>query len=94
MREYRRTTVPLPYTRGFEEGRMHNGIQGRRPIGSRPGPSPISEKLKSSDTLIVWKLDRLGVGLSLRDLITMLEDLRARANKFRSLREHNDTEPR
>ena len=41
-------------------------------------------------TLIVWKLDRLG--RSLRDLITMLDDLKQRGVKFRSLTEHIDTE--
>ncbi|MDQ2841533.1 MAG: recombinase family protein, partial [Acidobacteriota bacterium] len=41
------------------------------------------------DTLIVWKLDRLG--RSLRDLITMLDDLRDRGIKFSSLTEAIDT---
>jgi DNA invertase Pin-like site-specific DNA recombinase len=41
-------------------------------------------------TLIVWKLDRLG--RSLRDLIAMLDDLRERGVKFRSLTEQIDTE--
>ena len=34
------------------------------------------KKLEHGDTLIVWKLDRLG--RSLRDLITMLDDLKHR----------------
>jgi len=38
----------------------------------------------------VWKLDRLG--RSLRDLITMLDDLKRREVKFRSLTEHIDTD--
>ncbi len=46
------------------------------------------KKLKHGDTLIVWKLDRLG--RSLRDLITMLDDLRARGVKFHSLTEAID----
>jgi DNA invertase Pin-like site-specific DNA recombinase len=46
--------------------------------------------LQPGDTLIVWKLDRLG--RSLRDLITMLDDLRFRGVKFRSLTEAIDTE--
>jgi DNA invertase Pin-like site-specific DNA recombinase len=37
----------------------------------------------------VWKLDRLG--RSVRDLITMLDDLKARGVKFRSLTEAIDT---
>ena len=38
----------------------------------------------------MWKLDRLG--RSLRDLITMLDDLKQRGVKFRSLTEAIDTE--
>ena len=38
----------------------------------------------------MWKLDRLG--RSLRDLITMLDDLKKRGVKFRSLTEAIDTE--
>jgi len=39
--------------------------------------------------LIVWKLDRLG--RSLRDLISLLDDLKAREVAFRSLTESIDT---
>jgi DNA invertase Pin-like site-specific DNA recombinase len=45
--------------------------------------------LEAGDTLIVWKLDRLG--RSLRDLITLLDGLRDRQIKFRSLTEGIDT---
>jgi DNA invertase Pin-like site-specific DNA recombinase len=55
-----------------------------------PALSGYSKKLRAGDTLIVWKLDRLG--RSLRDLITMLDELRAQGVKFRSLTEHIDTE--
>lgn len=48
------------------------------------------KKLRDGDILIVWKLDRLG--RSLRDLITILDDLRARGVKFRSISEAIDTE--
>jgi DNA invertase Pin-like site-specific DNA recombinase len=48
------------------------------------------KKLEPGDTLMVWKLDRLG--RSLRDLITMLDDLKQRGVKFRSLTEAIDTE--
>ena len=48
------------------------------------------KKLAPGDTLIVWKLDRLG--RSLRDLITMLDELKQRGVKFRSLTEHIDTD--
>jgi Resolvase, N terminal domain len=42
----------------------------------RPALLRCLKTLKQGDTLIVWKLDRLG--RSLRDLIAMLDDLRPR----------------
>lgn len=51
----------------------------------RPALLRCLKKLEHGDTLIVWKLDRLG--RSLRDLITMLDDLKQRGVKFRSLTE-------
>jgi len=56
----------------------------------RPALLRCLKKLEHGDTLIVWKLDRLGH--SLRDLITMLDDLKKRGVKFRSLTEAIDTE--
>ena len=50
---------------------------------NRPALQRCLGKLDSGDTLIVWKLDRLG--RSLRDLIAMLDDLRARGIKFNRL---------
>jgi DNA invertase Pin-like site-specific DNA recombinase len=55
----------------------------------RPALLRCLRALRAGDTLIVWKLDRLG--RSLRDLITMLDDLRARGVKFHSLTEAIDT---
>jgi DNA invertase Pin-like site-specific DNA recombinase len=56
----------------------------------RPALLRCLKKLEHGDTLTVWKLDRLG--RSLRDLITMLDDLKRRGVKFRSLTEAIDTE--
>jgi DNA invertase Pin-like site-specific DNA recombinase len=56
----------------------------------RPALTRCLTTLRPGDTLIVWKLDRLG--RSLRDLITLLDELRAQGIKFRSLTEHIDTE--
>ena len=64
------------------------GISGA--IRNRPALSRCLKKLDARDTLIVWKLDRLG--RSLRDLITMLDDLKQRGVKFRSLTEAIDTD--
>jgi DNA invertase Pin-like site-specific DNA recombinase len=56
----------------------------------RPSLLRCLKTLQRGDTLVVWKLDRLG--RSLRDLIAMLDDLRERGVKFRSLTEQIDTE--
>ena len=56
----------------------------------RPALLRCLKKLDHADTLIVWKLDRLG--RSLRDLIAMLDDLKQRGVKFRSLTEAIDTD--
>lgn len=55
----------------------------------RPALLRCLKTLQQGDTLIVWKLDRLG--RSLRDLITMLDELRRHGVKFHSLTEHIDT---
>ena len=56
---------------------------------NRPALTKCLKTLRPGDTLIVWKLDRLG--RSLRDLITMLDDLRDRGIAFHSLTEAIDT---
>jgi DNA invertase Pin-like site-specific DNA recombinase len=65
-----------------------DGISGA--TTKRPALLRCLKKLEHGDVLIVWKLDRLG--RSLRDLITMLDDLKQRGVKFRSLTEAIDTE--
>jgi len=64
------------------------GISGA--TTKRPALLRCLKALQDGDTLTVWKLDRLG--RSLRDLITMLDDLKQRGVKFRSLTEHIDTD--
>jgi DNA invertase Pin-like site-specific DNA recombinase len=63
------------------------GISGA--TTKRPALFRCLKKLERGDTLTVWKLDRLGRGL--RDLITMLDDLKERGVAFRSLTEAIDT---
>jgi len=65
-----------------------DGISGTHM--KRPALLRTLKALKEGDTLVVWKLDRLG--RSLRDLIGMLDDLRGRGVHFRSLTEAIDTE--
>jgi len=67
----------------FDEGL--SGATAKRPALLR-----CLKKLEHSDTLTVWKLDRLG--RSLRYLIAMLDDLKRRGVIFRSFTEAIDTE--
>ena len=55
----------------------------------RPGLKDCLDYLNAGDTLIVWKLDRLG--RSLPHLLTIVTDLKARGIAFRSLTEQMDT---
>jgi DNA invertase Pin-like site-specific DNA recombinase len=55
----------------------------------RPQLKKCLELLDADDVLTVWKMDRLG--RSLRDLITMLDDLKGRGVAFQSLTESIDT---
>jgi len=55
----------------------------------RPQLDEVLEQLRSGDTLVVWRLDRLA--RSLRHLIEVVTGLDARGVGFRSLRENIDT---
>jgi len=56
---------------------------------SRSGLDRAIEDLHAGDTLVVWRLDRLG--RSLRDLLDIAEMLRERDVALRSLTDHIDT---
>ncbi len=55
----------------------------------RPELERCLNRLRKGDTLIVWKLDRLG--RSLHHLMTIMEDLEQRGINFKSLNESIDT---
>jgi DNA invertase Pin-like site-specific DNA recombinase len=55
----------------------------------RPGLREAMTYVRSGDTLVVWRLDRLG--RSLKDLIARMEELRQRKIGFKSLHESIDT---
>lgn len=55
----------------------------------RPGLIEAFKFVRTGDTLVVWRLDRLG--RSLRDLLTRVEELRQREIGFKSLHENIDT---
>ncbi len=56
---------------------------------SRPGLDQCLDHLRKGDTLIVWRLDRLG--RSLKHLLTLVEDFGTRGIGFVSLTESIDT---
>ncbi len=58
-------------------------------LDRRPQLDDVLEQLRPGDTLVVWRLDRLG--RSLRHLIDVVTDLDERGVGFRSLRESIDT---
>src|SRR3954452_6149816 len=55
----------------------------------RKGLTEALSYVRSGDTIVVWKLDRLG--RSLKDLITRITDLHQRGIGFKSLTENIDT---
>ena len=55
----------------------------------RPGLITTLEVLREGDTLVVWRLDRLG--RTLKDLIALAEKLESRRIGFKSLKENIDT---
>lgn len=63
------------------------GISGAK--AARPGLSDLKGKLKSGDTLVVWRLDRLG--RSLRYLVETIDRLGKENIHFISLTESIDT---
>ena len=49
----------------------------------RPGLDECLSELKSGDTLIVWRLDRLG--RSMQHLVSLIEDLKQKDISFKSI---------
>jgi DNA invertase Pin-like site-specific DNA recombinase len=55
----------------------------------RPGLKQALDQLRPGDTLVVWRLDRLG--RSLQELISLINGIRAKGADFKSLTENMDT---
>lgn len=55
----------------------------------RPGLSKALEMLRDGDTLVVWKLDRLG--RSVKNLVPLVNDLAEQGVQFKSLTDSIDT---
>ena len=62
-------------------------VSGTR--ANRPGLAKALEMLREGDTLIVWKLDRLG--RSVKQLVDLVGDLYKQGAQFRSLTDAIDT---
>ena len=62
---------------------------GTGALDERPELTKVLDHVRPGDTLVVWKLDRLG--RSLRHLIDTITDLQQRSVGFRSLQEQIDT---
>lgn len=58
-------------------------------LQSRPELDKVLDQLRPGDTLVVWRLDRLG--RSIRHLIDQLDALQERGIEFRSLQDSIDT---
>jgi DNA invertase Pin-like site-specific DNA recombinase len=62
-------------------------ISGTR--ADRPGLSKVLEMLREDDTLVVWKLDRLG--RSVKQLVDLVGELHKQGVQFKSLTDSIDT---
>jgi DNA invertase Pin-like site-specific DNA recombinase len=70
---------------GVDEERLYNDyISSQKDL--RPGLEACFKALQPGNTLVVWKLDRLG--RSLKELVTMIDDLRQRKIGFKVLAGH------
>ena len=58
-------------------------------IKERPGLNKTLEMLRAGDTLVVWKLDRLG--RSVKNLISLISDLNSKDIHFKSITDSIDT---
>jgi len=58
-------------------------------VAERPGLSELLNQLREGDTLVVWRLDRLG--RTLRHLIKFIKDLEDEGIHFKSIKESIDT---
>jgi DNA invertase Pin-like site-specific DNA recombinase len=58
-------------------------------LASRPQLDRMLDQLRPGDVVVVWRLDRLG--RSLKNLITLVEELAEKGVGFRSLTENIDT---
>ena len=61
---------------GVGENRLYSDAQSGSRHDNRPGLINCLKALQTGNTLVIWKLDRLG--RSLKDLVNIVEDLNER----------------
>jgi DNA invertase Pin-like site-specific DNA recombinase len=61
---------------GVDETRLYSDTQSGSRHDNRPGLQSCLKALQPNNTLVIWKLDRLG--RSLKDLVNIVEDLNER----------------
>jgi DNA invertase Pin-like site-specific DNA recombinase len=66
---------------------MDDKLSGSR--AERPGLTKVLDLLRKGDTLVVWKLDRLG--RSVKNLVDLVADLHRQGVQFKSLTDSIDT---
>ena len=72
---------------GCEKIYSDHGVSGAK--AERPGLDKALEHIRRKDTLVIWKLDRLGRSLS--DLLSIVEYLKERGAHFLSIQDGFDT---
>lgn len=73
---------------GCSEDRIYTDtISGSK--ADRPGLKQALDQLREGDTLVVWRLDRLG--RSLQELISLVNAIHGKGAGFKSLQENMDT---
>jgi DNA invertase Pin-like site-specific DNA recombinase len=86
---YGRVSTPDQYLRMHEDALKSAGCSEVYTDIARPGLHSVLSHLRKGDTLVVWKLDRLG--RSLAHLIQTVKELSEKGIGFKSLQENIDT---
>lgn len=71
---------------GVSEERIYSDLQSGSRYDNRPGLINCLKSLQPGNTLVTWKLDRLG--RSLKDLVNIVEELNKRSVGFKVLTGH------
>jgi DNA invertase Pin-like site-specific DNA recombinase len=82
------TAAQIPDLKKAGCTRIYQEVMSGRTM-ERPQLEKCLDRLESGDTLMVWRLDRLG--RSTRDLIGLIDDLKEKGVNFVTLREGFDT---